>query len=68
MATFPAIAQPYMRKIIGGDHVALAHTGTIGYVLSGWIGSLVGKGSKSTEEMNMPKTSVFCATVPSQYL
>ena len=59
MATFPAIAQPYMRKIIGGDHVALAHTGTIGYVLSGWIGSLVGKGSKSTEEMNMPKNLSF---------
>ena len=59
MAFFPALAQPYMRKIIGGDHVALAHTGTIGYVLSGWIGSVVGKGSKSTEEMNMPKNLSF---------
>src|SRR5476651_63442 len=59
MATFPAMAQPYMRKIIGNDQVALAHTGTIGYVLSGWIGSLVGKGSKSTEEMNMPKNLSF---------
>ncbi|MDU5426073.1 MAG: PTS sugar transporter subunit IIC, partial [Clostridiales bacterium] len=59
MAFFPAIAQPYMRKIIGSDQVALAHTGTIGYVLSGWIGSVVGKGSKSTEEMNMPKNLSF---------
>ncbi|TCV99915.1 PTS ascorbate transporter subunit IIC [Biostraticola tofi] len=59
MAIFPALAQPYMRKIIGNDQVALAHTGTIGYVLSGWIGSLVGKGSKSTEEMNMPKNLSF---------
>ncbi|AHF75802.1 Putative sugar-specific permease [Sodalis praecaptivus] len=59
MAFFPAIAQPYMRKIIGNDQVALAHTGTVGYVLSGWIGSLVGKGSKSTEEMNMPKNLSF---------
>lgn len=59
MAIFPAIAQPYMRKIVGNDQVALAHTGTIGYVLSGWIGSLVGKGSKSTEEMNMPKNLSF---------
>lgn len=59
MAIFPAIAQPYMRKIIGNDQVALAHTGTVGYVLSGWIGSVVGKGSKSTEEMNMPKNLSF---------
>ena len=59
MAFFPAIAQPYMRKIIGSDQVALAHTGTVGYVLSGWIGSVVGKGSKSTEEMNMPKNLSF---------
>ncbi|BDH46954.1 PTS ascorbate transporter subunit IIC [Salmonella enterica subsp. enterica serovar Choleraesuis] len=59
MAAFPALAQPYMRKIVGNDQVALAHTGTIGYVLSGWIGSVVGKGSKSTEEMNMPKNLSF---------
>lgn len=59
MAIFPALAQPYMRKIVGNDQVALAHTGTIGYILSGWIGSLVGKGSKSTEEMNMPKNLSF---------
>lgn len=59
MAIFPAMAQPYMRKIIGHDQVALAHTGTVGYVLSGWIGSLVGKGSKSTEEMSMPKNLSF---------
>uniref|UniRef100_UPI0027383D0A PTS transporter subunit IIC n=1 Tax=Pantoea sp. GbtcB22 TaxID=2824767 RepID=UPI0027383D0A len=50
MAIFPAFAQPYMRKIIGNDQVALAHTGTVGYVLSGWIGPVVGKGPKSTEE------------------
>ncbi|PIJ50404.1 PTS ascorbate transporter subunit IIC [Erwinia sp. OLTSP20] len=59
MALFPALAQPYMRKIIGNDQVALAHTGTIGYILAGWIGSLVGKGSRSTEEMNMPKNLSF---------
>lgn len=59
MAVFPALAQPYMRKILGNDSVALAHTGTIGYIFSGWIGSLVGKGSKSTEEMNMPKNLSF---------
>ena len=55
MAFFPAIAQRYMRKITGSDDVAFAHFGTTGYVLSGMIGSLVGKGSKSTEEMDLPK-------------
>jgi len=55
MAIFPAIAQPTMRKITGTDEVAFGHFGTIGYVLSAWVGKLVGKGSKSTEEMNFPK-------------
>ncbi|WP_455810623.1 PTS ascorbate transporter subunit IIC [Pseudomonas graminis] len=59
MAFFPSLAQPHMRKITNNDQVALGHFGTVGYVLSGWIGSLVGKGSKSTEEMNMPKNLSF---------
>ncbi|TDS95925.1 PTS system IIC component (L-Asc family) [Rahnella sp. BIGb0236] len=59
MAFFPALAQRYMRKITGSDDVAFGHFGTIGYVLSGWIGSKVGKGSRSTEEMNLPKNLSF---------
>lgn len=59
MAFFPALAQRYMRKITGNDDIAFGHFGTIGYVLSGWIGSKVGKGSRSTEEMNLPKTLSF---------
>lgn len=31
----------------------------LGYVLSGWIGSVCGKGSRSTEEMNLPKNLSF---------
>ncbi|MDU6451772.1 MAG: PTS ascorbate transporter subunit IIC, partial [Enterobacter hormaechei] len=52
MAFFPAIAQRYMKRITGNDEIAFGHFGTLGYVLSGWIGSKVGKGSRSTEEMN----------------
>lgn len=59
MAFFPAIAQPTMRKITGMDEVAFGHFGTAGYVLSAWIGSVVGKGSKSTEEMNFPQNLSF---------
>ena len=59
MAIFPALAQPYMRKITGDDDIALGHFSTLGYVLSGFVGSIVGKGSKSTEEMELPKNLSF---------
>ena len=59
MVLFPAMAQPFMRKITGSDDVAFAHFSTVGYVASGLTGLLVGKGSKSTEEMNLPKNLVF---------
>ncbi|WGE31654.1 PTS ascorbate transporter subunit IIC [Actinobacillus genomosp. 2] len=59
MGFFPTIAHRYMKKITGSDDVALGHFGTIAYVLSGAIGQLVGKGSKSTEEMNLPKNLSF---------
>ncbi|MTI49873.1 PTS ascorbate transporter subunit IIC [Sporosalibacterium faouarense] len=55
MALFPAIAHPTMKKITGTDDVAFGHFGTVGYVLSAWVGKLVGKNSKSTEEMKFPK-------------
>ncbi|WP_337261781.1 MULTISPECIES: PTS ascorbate transporter subunit IIC [unclassified Serratia (in: enterobacteria)] len=59
MAFFPAIAQRYMRRITGNDDIAFGHFGTLGYVLAGWIGTRVGKGSRSTEEMNLPKNLSF---------
>ncbi|KEY58056.1 PTS ascorbate transporter subunit IIC [Serratia sp. DD3] len=59
MAFFPAIAQRYMRRITGNDDIAFGHFGTLGYVLSGWIGSRVGKHSRSTEEMDLPKNLSF---------
>lgn len=55
----PAILQPYTRKITKNDSVALGHTGNVGYAVSGWIGSLFKKGSKSTEEINFPKGLAF---------
>lgn len=55
----PAIQQPFMKKITGNDSVALGHSGGASYALAGYIGKLVGKGSKSTEEMNVPKSIGF---------
>lgn len=59
MALFPAMAQKTMVKITGDDSVAFGHFGTLGYVFSAWIGGLVGKGSKSTEEIAFPKRLSF---------
>lgn len=59
MAFFPALAHSQMRKITGNDDVAFGHFGTLGYVIAGWLGQLVGKGSRSTEEMNLPKNLSF---------
>lgn len=59
MAVFPALAQRYMKRVTGNDDIAFGHFGTLGYVLAGWIGSVCGKGSRSTEEMNLPKNLSF---------
>lgn len=59
MAFFPFLAQPTMRKITDGDEIALGHFGTVGYVISAWVGKLVGKNSKSTEEIELPKGLMF---------
>ncbi|MCB2295278.1 PTS ascorbate transporter subunit IIC [Clostridium algoriphilum] len=59
MVISPAIQQPFMKKITGNDSVALGHSGGTSYALAGYIGKIVGKGSKSTEEMNVPKSLGF---------
>ncbi|MFS0774890.1 PTS ascorbate transporter subunit IIC [Neobacillus sp. 3P2-tot-E-2] len=55
MAVFPAICQPFMRKITGNDNVGFGHFSSLGYVLAGLVGKVVGKGSRSTEEIKFPK-------------
>jgi PTS system ascorbate-specific IIC component len=59
MVLFPAIAQPVMRKITNSDDVGFGHFGTLGYVLSAWVGSLVGDRSKTTEDIKFPQGLVF---------
>jgi PTS system ascorbate-specific IIC component len=55
----PALCQPYMRVITGGDTVAMGHTGNIGYALSGWFGEHFGNKEHSTEDINVPKSLSF---------
>ncbi|MDE3315767.1 PTS ascorbate transporter subunit IIC [Lacticaseibacillus zeae] len=53
-SAMPAIAQPGMRKVTGGDEIALGHYVSLGYALSSWIGSKVGKPEESTEKLKLP--------------
>lgn len=55
----PAWAQPVMRKITGGNEVSLGHFGTLGYMVSSYIGSAVGDPKQSTEDIKLPKSLGF---------
>lgn len=39
MSFAPALAQPYVRQVIGGNRFAIAHFNSAGYALTGWIAS-----------------------------
>ena len=58
-AISPAIGQKYTLKVTGGDEVAMGHFSSLGYYLSAYVGSLVGKGSKSTEDIKIPESLSF---------
>lgn len=59
-AALPQLCQPFMRKIIGSDDVAIGHFNMIGYSLSGYIGKLFSKyEDKNTEDINFPKWLSF---------
>ncbi len=59
MVLFPAIAEPFMKKITGGSDVALGHFGTTGYVAAGLVGKAVGNKEHSTEDLEVPKSLSF---------
>ncbi|MCA0971453.1 PTS ascorbate transporter subunit IIC [Halobacillus litoralis] len=59
MVLFPALLQPFTRKITGSDDFAIGHFGSIGYLVSSLVGKAVGKKSKSTEEIAVPKSLGF---------
>ncbi|SES30512.1 PTS ascorbate transporter subunit IIC [Salisediminibacterium halotolerans] len=59
MVLVPAMAQPFMRQVTGGNDVAIGHFGTLGYVSAGLVGKAIGNKEKSTEEMEIPEKWSF---------
>jgi ascorbate PTS system EIIC component len=63
MVLMPLANQRFMRVITKTDVIAMGHTGSLGYLLSGWIGEAIGKMHKkpvkSTESVNFPKGLAF---------
>ncbi|WP_297316297.1 PTS ascorbate transporter subunit IIC [Bifidobacterium indicum] len=59
MVAMPAFAQPYMNRVTGSDKLSIGHFNTLGYIVSGAVGSAVGKKSRSTEDIDFPKGLSF---------
>lgn len=59
MVLFPALLQPYVKKITGNDTIAVGHFGSIGYFISGLIGKAFGDITKTTEDIKVPKSLGF---------
>jgi Uncharacterized protein conserved in bacteria len=58
-AVMPAFVHPFTKKITGNAPFALGHFNTTGYIISSLVGKVVGKGSKTTEELNVPEQASF---------
>lgn len=59
MILFPAISQPFVRKVTGSDSVAFGFWGSSWICLSGLVGGLVGNKSNSTEEIKFSEKFDF---------
>ncbi|MCX5446906.1 PTS ascorbate transporter subunit IIC [Streptomyces nigrescens] len=55
LVAMPAFAHPWTKRITGNNSIAIGHFGTAGYILSGAAGQLVGRRSRSTEDMKLPE-------------
>jgi len=58
-AISPAIGQRMTLQVTDGDDIAMGHFSSIGYYVAGLIGKFVGKGSKSTEDIEVPEKWSF---------
>lgn len=56
---FPALAQPFMKKLTGQDNIALGFWGSTACWASGWIGGKLGNKEKSAEDIKVPEKFSF---------
>lgn len=59
LVAMPAFAHPWTKRITGNNSIAIGHFGTAGHILSGAAGQLVGRRSRSTEDMKLPEDLRF---------
>lgn len=59
MVVFPAVSQPFVRKITNNDNIAFGFWGSSWISLSGWVGGLLGDKEKSSEDIKVPKSLDF---------
>lgn len=55
----PALTQPFMRKIMGNDNIALGHTSASVALLSALAGKLLGNKENDSEKIKLPKGLEF---------
>lgn len=55
LVSMPAFAHPWTKRVTGNNSIAMGHFGTAGYVAAGAAGQLVGRRSRSTEEIRLPE-------------
>nr|WP_090892745.1 PTS ascorbate transporter subunit IIC [Evansella caseinilytica] len=59
MVLMPALVAPYTKKITGSGDFTVGHFGSVGYFVAGFVGEKLGRGSKSAEELRVPKSLGF---------
>jgi len=55
----PALTQPYMTKVTGGQPLAYGHSSNIVAWLGGWLGEKFGDPSKNANDIKLPKALMF---------
>lgn len=55
----PAIVQPFMRKVMGHDNIALGHTSAAGALLGALLGKWLGNKENDAEKVKLPKGLEF---------
>jgi PTS system ascorbate-specific IIC component len=63
MCTAPNLMKPLVKQVTGDDSFTIGHPTTILSLISGWLGKTFGDKSKSTEDLNIPKSLGFLREV-----